>query len=105
MPLISEQRLIRLALDALEEAAAAAHHAPVFRTWGIRLALAYLASRERHGGSGARWPFDQFWKYLPEQKQQDRWANLNAALNAVYLSVGEKRDWQRVTLFEQRSRR
>jgi len=104
MPLISEQRMVRLALDTLEEAAAAAHSAPVRRTWGVRLALAYLVSRERHGSAAPRWPFDQFWKCLPDQKQQDRWANLNAALNAIYLSVGEKRDWQRVSLFEQQSR-
>jgi hypothetical protein len=104
MPIVTEQRMIRLALDALEEAAAMAHEIPVRRTWGVRLALAYLASRERHGSSAPRWPFDQFWKCLPDQRQQERWTSLNAALNAIYLSVGEKRDWQRVSLFEQRSR-
>jgi len=86
------------------KAAAAAHHAQVRRTWGVRLALAYLASRERLGSSAPRWPFDQFWKCLPDQRQQERWASHNSALNAIYLSVGEKRDWQRVSLFEQRLR-
>ena len=104
MPPVSEQRLVRLALDALEEAAAAAHLAPVRRTWGLRLALAYLGSRERQGSPAPRWPFDQFWRCLTDERRQERWANLNAALNAIYLGVGEKRDWQRVSLFERQRR-
>lgn len=104
MPPISEHRLLTLALDALEEAAAAAHDAPVKRTWALRLVLAFLACRSRHGSPVPRSPFDHFWRSLVEQRQQDRWANVNAALNAIYLAVGEKRDVQRVSLFERRAR-
>jgi hypothetical protein len=101
---LSEERLVAFALDALEEAVASAHVAPVHRTWALRLALAYLASRERHGASATRWPFDNFWRSLAHQRPQDRWANLNASLNAIYLAMGRKRDSQRVSLFEQRAR-
>src|SRR5690348_7701761 len=105
MPGLNEQRLVGLALDALEEAAATAHHQPVRRTWALRLALAYLASKERHGQSIPRWPFDHYWRSLIHQRPQDRWSNVNASLNAIYLAVGRKRDLQRVMLFEDRARR
>lgn len=104
MPPTTDARLLGLALDALEEVAAAAHVAPVKRTWALRLVLAFLASHARHGSPAPRWPFDRFWQALAHQRPQDRWANVNAALNAIYLAVGEKRDLQRVTLFEQRAR-
>jgi hypothetical protein len=105
MPPISESRLLNFALGALEEAAAASHDGPVKRTWALRLALAFLASRPRHGSSVPRWPYDQFWQALAHHRQQDRWANVNAALNAIYVTVGQKRDMQRVSRFEQRVRR
>ena len=101
---MSNQRLLTLALEALEEAAAAAHDGPVKRTWALRLVLAFLASRARHGSPAPRWPFDRFWQALAHEREHDRWANLNAALNAIYLAVGEKRDMQRVSLFERRAR-
>ncbi len=104
MPLLSDARLITIALDALEEAAAAAHSEPVRRTWALRLVLAFLASRSRHGRAIPRWPFDHFWRCLADERQQDRWGNVNAALNAIYLAVGEKRDMQRVSLFERRAK-
>jgi hypothetical protein len=100
---MSEERLVAFALDALEEAVASAHLAPVRRTWALRLALAYLASRERHGAPAVRWPFDNFWRSLAHQRPQDRWANLNASLNAIYLTVGRRRDPQRVSLFEHKA--
>ena len=97
-----EDRLVTFALDALEETAAAAHDAPVRRSWALRLALAFLASRARHGSSPPRWPFDNFWRSLAHQRQQDRWANANAALNAIYIAVGRRRDIHRVSFFESR---
>jgi hypothetical protein len=101
---LTEQRLVTIALDALEEAAAAAHDAPVKRTWALRLVLAFLASRTRHRKPTPRWPFDHFWQALAHHRQQDRWANVNAALNAIYVAVGRRRDVQRVSIFEQRAR-
>src|SRR5437868_3732117 len=104
MPPLSEQRLITIALDALEEAFAAAREQPVKRTWALRLVLAFLASRTRHGSPPERWPFDNYWRALEHPRPNDRSASLNAALNAIYLAVGEKRDVQRASLFEQRVR-
>lgn len=104
MPPLSEERLLTIALDALEEAAAMAHDGPVKRTWALRLVLAFLASRSRHGRPPPRWPYVHFWQALAHHRQQDRWANVNAALNAIYVTVGQKRDIQRVSLFERRPR-
>jgi hypothetical protein len=104
MPLVSQERLLRLALDALEEATAEAHNGPVRRSWALRLALAYLASQQRHGRDAPRWPFDNYWRSLDDRRQQERWAKLNASLNAIHLTVGQKRDMQRVTLFERRAK-
>jgi hypothetical protein len=103
--MITDSRLVGLALHALEEVAAAAHHGPVKRTWALRLALAFPASRSRHGRPPPRWPFDHFWQNVVHHREQDRWANVNAALNAIYIAVGRRRDVQRVSLFEQRARR
>jgi hypothetical protein len=104
MPSLSERRLVTIALDALEEAFAAARERPVKRTWALRPVLAFLASRTRHGSSPERWPFDNYWRALAHERPQDRAAILNAALNAIYLAVGEKRDVTRASLFEQRAR-
>jgi hypothetical protein len=103
--MISDSRLVRLALDALEEALASAREEPVRRTWALRLALAFLASRTRHASRSKRWPFDHYWQALEHPRPNDRSASLNAALNAIYLAVGVQRDTQRVSLFEQRTRR
>jgi hypothetical protein len=105
MPPLSEERLLTIALDALEEAAATAHDGPVKRTWALRLVLAFLASRSRHGKPPRRWPFDHFGQNLVHHREQDRWANVNAALNAMYIAVGRRRDVQRISLFEQREKR
>lgn len=102
--MITDSRLVGLALDALEEAFAAAREQPVRRTWALRLVLAFLASRTRHGSPVERWPFDNYWRALNHPRPHDRSASLNAALNAIYLAVGQKRDTQRVSLFEQRVR-
>jgi len=97
----AESRLVAFALHALEEAAAQAHHGEVRRTWGLRLALAYLASRDR--SDHTRWAFEQFWRGLGHPRPRERWTVLNAALNGIYRAIGQKRDWQRVSDFEQRS--
>lgn len=104
MPPLTERRLVAFALDALEEAFAAARAQPVKRTWALRFALAFLASRTRHGSPPDRWPFDNYWRALEHPRPNDRSASLNASLNAIYLSVGEKRDMQRVSMFEKRAR-
>lgn len=101
---ISEQRLISMALDALEEVAASTHSAPARRTWALRLVLAFLASRAGDGQDGSRWAFDHFWRSIHHERPQDRWANVNAALNGIYLAVGQKRDLRRVTRFERGAR-
>jgi hypothetical protein len=102
--MITDSRLVGLALDALEEALAAAREQPVGRTWALRLALAFLASRTRQGSRSERWPFDHYWQALEHPRPNDRSASLNAALNAIYLSVGVKRDMDRISQFEQRAR-
>jgi len=104
MPPLSEERLLTIALDALEEVAASAHDGPVKRTWALRLVLAFLASQSRHGRPPPRWPFDHFWQNVVHHREQDRWANVNAALNAIYVAVGRRRDVQRTSLFERRAR-
>ncbi len=71
------------------------------KTWGSRLALACLASRAKDGEAVPRWPFDHSGDHA---RLQDRWANVNAALNGIYAAVGEKRDIPRVSLFEQQVR-
>ena len=105
MPPLSERRLVTIALDALEEAFAAAREQPVKRTWALRLVLAFLASRTRHGSPPERWPFDNYWQALAHERPQDRTAMLNASINAIYLAVGETRDSQRASLFETLARR
>jgi len=104
MPSLSEERLLTIALDALEEVAAATHDGPVKRTWALRLVLAFLASQSRHGRPPPRLPFDHFWQNVVHHREQDRWANVNAALNAIYVAVGRRRDVQRTSLFERRAR-
>jgi len=105
MPPLTERRLVSFALDALEEALASAREQPVRRTWALRLTLAFLASRTRQGTRPDRWPFDHYWQALEHPRPNDRSASLNAALNAIYIAVGEKRDTARVSLFEQRVRK
>ena len=84
---VADEKLIQFALRALEEAAGAAMLAPVERTFAIRLALAYLASRH----SCERWPFDQFWQALPYEQHRGRRASITASLNGIYVQIGRKR--------------
>lgn len=96
----SEQRLVDMALGALEEVAATCHHRPARRSAALRLVLAYLASR----GRSDRRPYRSFWQSVAHPRPQDRWAGANAALNAIYLAVGRKRDIDVVSLYEERAR-
>lgn len=98
---IDEEHLRRLALEAIEEAAAASHIGPVARTRGLALALAWL----RHRGSAdvlPLWPFKSFWDGLKSEREHDRWSAVNAAANAIYLALGERRDTSRISTFERR---
>lgn len=100
---IDEDHLRRLALEAVEEAAAASHIGPVHRTRGLALALAWL----RHRGSDTvlpLWPFKIFWEGLKCERQHDRWSAVNAAANAIYLALGARRDPAIVSLFEREQR-
>ncbi len=87
MSRLPDAQLIRMALNVLEDASAKAHDEPVERSWGIRLALAYLGSRKQC----ERWPFDTFWQELDTANANDRWSCLNAALNGIYVQLQIKR--------------
>ena len=55
----------------------------------VKLTLAFLFA----AGRGERWPFDQFWQQVSKSPRDaaqgvERAALVNAALNAIYLSVG-----------------
>lgn len=77
-------QLKALALQALEEAAAAARDAPGERGAALRLALALLWSLER----GSRAPYIWFWRSLKEPNRLARSQNLNASLNAIRRACG-----------------
>jgi hypothetical protein len=68
------------------------------------LALAWLLSYGKEGETLRRWPFEAFWRELATQRQHDRWSAVNAAANAIYLAVGERRRAERISAFDQRSR-
>jgi hypothetical protein len=38
------------------------------------------------------------------EREGDRWSAVNAAANAIYLAVGERRRAERISAFDQRSR-
>lgn len=101
---LAEDRLMTLALSALEEAAATSREAPARRSWGLRLALAFLASRGPSCESFERWPFDQFWRALVHPRSNGRSGMVTASLNAIYLSLGRRRDIQMVSAFERQGR-
>ena len=82
-----DDSLTRLALLALENAMDEARSRPVRRSYGMRLALAYLFSRQ----DCERWPFDLFWRFLPSEEEKGRVANLSAALNGIYLQIGVRK--------------
>lgn len=94
-----------MALNALEEATAKAHHTAVSRSWALRLALAYLGSRASERPDFVRWPFDRFWDAIGSTDRIGRWQNMNASLNGIYIAVGVERDHRRVSEFELRAGR
>ena len=78
-----DSALSKLAILAIEDSYCAAAAGPVKRTFGIRLALAFLASRYQC----ERWPFDWYWQFLPQDEAKGRTANLTGALNAIYRQI------------------
>ncbi|URD60478.1 transglutaminase family protein [Sphingomonas sp. KRR8] len=80
-----------LALEAIEEAAAASYKGPVKRGPGLALALAWLLHFGRPGQQLPRWPFESFWRELDCEKDHDRSAGVTAAANAIYLALGQRR--------------
>jgi hypothetical protein len=104
MSRVGADHLRKLALEAVEEAAAASHLGPVPRTRGLASALAWLLHYGKEGETLPRWPFEAFWRELPTERLHDRWSGVNAAVNAIYLHLGEQRDLERVSAFEGRSR-
>ena len=90
----------KLALEAIEEAAAACHHGPVPRTRGLAFALAWLLHYGREGEALPRWPFESLWQGLSDEREHHRWSAVNAATNALYLALGTQRAPERVSAFE-----
>lgn len=97
-------QLQKLALEAIEEAAAASHLGPVPRTRGLALALAWLLHCGKEGEMLPRWPFEAFWRELSTERSHDRWSGVNAAVNAIYLQLGRPRDPSVISTFQSRSR-
>lgn len=95
-------QLEALALDAIEEAAAASHVAPVERTRSLALALAWLLHCSRPDQYLPRWPFESFWAGLGCEREHDRWSGVNAAVNAIYGALGVRRDLDRISCHEAR---
>ena len=98
---LDDERLVGMALSALEEVAAHCRHAPQRKTRSLALVLAYLASRkvpqaERHA-------FDQFWRSVATHYGVRRNAMVNAAINGIYLAVGIRR--QSTTVYEDEAKR
>jgi hypothetical protein len=93
-------QLRKLALETVEEAAAASHLGPVPRTRGLALALAWLLHYGKEGETLPRWPFEAFWRELATERLHDRWSGVNAAVNAIYLALGQERDRERQSEFE-----
>lgn len=101
---IGPEQLRHLALDAIEEAAAASHLGPVIRSRGLALALAWLLHYGKDGEALPRWPFESFWNGLTCERQHDRWSAVNAATNAIYLALGATRNCERASHFEELAR-
>src|SRR3954465_3479211 len=85
---LTEDRLVAMALGALEEGAATCRYRPVQRSAALRLVLAYLASRQPCD----RGFFDSFWRGVDTVRPRDRAAILHASLNGIYRQVGRKRE-------------
>lgn len=97
---LGSAQLEALALDAVEEAAAASHVAPVERTRGLALALAWLLHCSRPDQDLPRWPFESFWEALGCEREHDRWSGVNAAVNAIYGALKVRRDLDRISRHE-----
>jgi len=97
---LGAEQLQALALDAVEEAAAASHIGPVQRTRALALALAWLLHCGRPERDLPRWPFESFWEILTSGREHDRWSSVNAALHAIHGALGVKRDLKRLSRFE-----
>ncbi|MEO6360613.1 MAG: hypothetical protein ABIO43_08580 [Sphingomicrobium sp.] len=82
-----DDRLIAMALDALEELAKQCDAGPQPKTKMLAAVLAYLHSR----AGGERWPFDSFWKTIADPKDIGRTQNVNASMNGIYNQLGRKR--------------
>jgi hypothetical protein len=102
---LSPDQLTQLALDAIEEAAAASHAGPLPRTRAVALALSWLLHFGKDGHPPPRWPFDSFWEALPNEREHDRWSAVNASANAIYRALNIPRDRERISAFERRLRR
>lgn len=85
------EQITALALRTIEEAATEALAAPVKRTSGHALALAWLLHFVPHSPPPERWPFRSFWDAMILERNHDRQAAITAAANAIYLGLGIKR--------------
>jgi hypothetical protein len=102
---VGPEQLRQLALETIEEAAAASHLGPVPRSRGLALALAWLLHYGKEGETLPRWPFESFWEGLTCEREHDRWSAVNASVNAIYLQLGTSRDRKCQSAFEQATRR
>lgn len=82
------EQITALALRTIEEATAEALKAPVTRTSGHALALAWLLHFVPCSPPPERWPFTYFWDALVVERDHDRQAAITAAANAIYLALG-----------------
>ncbi len=100
-PRLDDDRLIGMALAALEEVAARCRHAPQPKTRSLALVLAYLASRRIKQSD--RFAFDHYWRSISEPYGITRSANVNSAINGIYIAVGARRS--STSAFEGEARR
>jgi hypothetical protein len=105
MARIGPDQLRKLALEAIEEAAAASHLGPVPRTRALALALAWLLHYGKEGETLPRWPFEAFWRELATERLHDRWSGVNAAVNAIYLALDRSRAPEDISKYEAAARR
>ena len=99
---LDHPRLTHMALVALEEVTACCHVGPVEHSRPLALVLAYLASRKVE--TATHDAFDMFWRSIGKRESNARWGNVNAALNGIYLAVGEARDMAVTSAFESQAR-
>lgn len=100
MARVGPDYLRKLALEAIEKAAAASHLGPFPRTRGLALALAWLLHYGKEGEMLPRWSFEAFWRELATERLDDRWSAVDAAVNAIYFQLGEVRDTDLQSMFE-----